>query len=236
MEQETAEAPIQTEVRPHGEVFAVTGPRRRKDSPDAVRSRQRRFRARVLKELWVGRVATCLGPAACPWRDDARPCTCAEGLPCGCERRYLETILDLCEREIGRGAGGLMATACLDVARAIRLGREAEVRNARLKLLELVLRYQGHARTLALQEARLERSKPSDDGDFLSTLLGAPVGAPSRPAPPCGTNGHIPAPDPARANVDAPVADHDDPSPTIGPPGTIAPPGGPPTLPAGGES
>lgn len=184
--------------------LAVTAPprpaRRKKDDPVAAAKRVARFRLRKLRELWSGSVRRCGGAEACPWRDATTPCQCRPGAPCRCERESLNVIMRIAEEELGHGVAGILGVAVLDLLRHERLGRDEEVRTARLRLLEILLRSQGHRQMLALQERRLEleeaarKPRGPSIADYLATRS-------TRAAPPA-----VPAPAASASRLEDPGA------------------------------
>jgi hypothetical protein len=107
---------------------------------------------------------------------------------------------------------GLITSALIDVLRAMRTGAEAEVRSARLKLTEILLKNDVSRRTLELQERRLalEEAARKKPGPTLSEYLQARAAA--IPAPQNGaSNVHdaqveAEAPCAPEAHVDASTA------------------------------
>lgn len=121
-------------------------------------ARQKRYRKKVLRELFAGTgVRLCGGPDACIWRGDLvnGRCGCTEGAPCRCERRYLEEIIEDATPRVGAAVGGILAGAIMDVARGVRMQEEDKVRDARLKLLDILLRDQRGRQDLDQRERRL---------------------------------------------------------------------------------
>ncbi len=184
---------------------AVMGPMRRDPTN---RSRQGRHRAKLLRLLWRGKVATCAGPDACLWHLDGEPCACRAGLPCACERGLWDVVERDAAKRFGQVLGGVVTSALVDLARATHTGDEVAIRATRCKLLDILLKDQRGRRLLELQEQRLKLAQPADDGDFLGRLLAgdAPGCTTSRAGCAVGIPGHVPAPDAPARHVDAPAA------------------------------
>lgn len=126
----------------------------------AAAAASRRSRARILRELWAGRVKTCEGRGKCLWAEPDHECLCPEPqdgelYPCTCERSYFEEIMKDTSARVGGAIGSVLASAVLDLAREVRRGNEADVRSDRIKLLGLLLSDDRGRQDLSQRERRL---------------------------------------------------------------------------------
>lgn len=142
----------------------------------ASTKRQERYRKKLARIAWEGTgVHICGGKGRCFWatpvtmenggatgtKGPVTECRCKAGHPCKCEISMLKTIIAVGESEHGIVASRLLGAAFLDILRAERRGKTDDVRDARIKVLDLLLRAENERRKLDIRERKLAMDESS---------------------------------------------------------------------------
>jgi len=181
------------------ESVPATEPASRPISDRGARARKAKFRRRLLERLWTPRgIRSCPGPDGCPWCLPGEDCGCRSDLPCSCERKLYEGLVEEGRRPFGLIIGGMVARLLLDSAKLAAAGDPKSV-EVRARLVDILLRDARGREDLAQRERRLaaeESRKPRSIMDLFrdppprpALASGAPSPAPGPSASPLAAGG-----------------------------------------------
>ncbi len=133
----------------------------------------RRYRKRLLREAFSGLgPLTSNGPGTCVWHSEEHDCKCPTGTPCRFERQLIKSLQKE-SQGFGVAVSGLISTALLDLLRSERTGETQGVREARLKLIDILLRDQRARIDLDQRERRLDATQKAANASNMTIIEAA---------------------------------------------------------------